>query len=76
MLDPFIVNDLRLNLGITGWKAFRSIDVNVTARNLFSDLYESNGWVYSFFEGDRRQSFIGLFPQAPIHFLGGITVRF
>jgi iron complex outermembrane receptor protein len=76
MLDPFLVNDLRLNLGLVGTKTFRHIDLNLTARNLFSELYESNGWVYSFFEGDRRQSFIGLFPQAPVNFLGGLTVRF
>lgn len=76
MLDPFLVNDLRLNLGVIGTKTFQRIDINLTARNLFSELYESNGWVYSFFEGDRRQSFIGLFPQAPLNFLGGVTVRF
>jgi iron complex outermembrane receptor protein len=76
MLDPFLVNDLRLNLGLVGTKTFRHIDLNLTARNLFSELYESNGWVYSFFEGDRRQSFIGLFPQAPMNFLGGLTVKF
>lgn len=76
MLDPFLVNDLRFNLGIRGSRMFRHIDLNLTARNLFSELYESNGWVYSFFEGDRRQSFIGLFPQAPLHVLGGLTVRF
>lgn len=75
MLDPFLVNDLRLNLGLTGGKSFQRIDINLTARNLFSELYESNGWVYSFFEGDRRQSFIGLFPQAPLNILGGVTVR-
>ncbi|MEZ4757217.1 MAG: TonB-dependent receptor [Flavobacteriales bacterium] len=76
MLDPFLVNDLRLNLGVVGTKTFQRVDINLTARNLFSELYESNGWVYSFFEGDRRQSFIGLFPQAPLNMLGGVTVRF
>jgi iron complex outermembrane receptor protein len=76
MLDPFLVNDLRFNLGIKGSRMFRHIDINLTARNLFGELYESNGWVYGFFEGDRRRSFIGLFPQAPLNFLGGLAVRF
>ncbi len=76
MLDSFLVNDLRFNLGIKGSRMFRHIDINLTARNLFGELYESNGWVYGFFEGDRRQSFIGLFPQAPLNFLGGLAVRF
>lgn len=76
MLDPFLVNDLRLNIGLTGTKTFQRIDINLTARNLFSERYESNGWVYSFFEGGGRRSFVGLYPQAPLHFLGGLTLRF
>jgi iron complex outermembrane receptor protein len=76
MLDPFLVNDLRLNLGLIGRKTFQRIDINLTARNLFSERYESNGWVYSFFEEGSRRSFVGLYPQAPLHFLGGLTLRF
>jgi len=42
---------------------------------LFSELYENNGWVYSFIEGRTRQAMVGLFPQAPLHVLGGVVLR-
>lgn len=76
MLDPFLVNDVRVNLALVGLKAGRSIDLNLTVRNVFSELYESNGWAYSFSYEGRRQSLIGLYPQAPVNVLGGVTLRF
>ena len=74
MLDPFLVNDLRLN---ATWlaKGTKGIDFNLTLRNLFSELYESNGWVYSYVSDGRRQEFVGLYPQAPLNLLGGVSVR-
>ena len=75
MLDPFLVNDLRFNVTLLGFKNMRSVDFNLTLRNLFSELYENNGWVYSFVEGGARQDMVSLFPQAPLHVLGGVVVR-
>ncbi len=74
MLDPYLVNDLRANVSLKV-KGTRGVDLNITVRNLFSELYESNGWVYSYYVGDRRQEMIGLFPQAPLNVLGGVSVR-
>lgn len=75
MLDPFLVNDLRFNVTLLGFKGMRSVDLNLTLRNLFSELYENNGWVYSFIADGARQDLVGLFPQAPFHVLGGVVVR-
>jgi iron complex outermembrane receptor protein len=76
MLHPFLVNDLRLNVSLLEWKGMRGIDFNLTVRNLFSELYESNGWVYSYVSDGRRQLMVGLYPQAPLNVLGGVSVRF
>lgn len=76
MLDPFLVNDLRLNVGLFRVKGIQRIDLNLTVRNIFNEVYESNGWVYSYFAGDQRQELIGLYPQAPLNVLGGFTLRF
>jgi iron complex outermembrane receptor protein len=76
MLDAYVVNDIRANVSLLGLKGVRSIDFNLTVRNVFSQLYESNGWVYSYYSGDRRQAMVGLFPQAPLNVLGGVSVRF
>ena len=53
MLDAYLVNDVRAN--VTLWaKGTRGIDLNLTVRNIFSELYESNGWVYSYvYDGAR-----------------------
>lgn len=74
MLDAYIVNDLRANVTLRV-KGTKGIDLNLTVRNLFNELYESNGWVYSYYSGDRRLEMIGLFPQAPLNVLGGVSVR-
>ncbi len=75
-LDPYVVNDLRANITLLGSKGVRSIDFNLTVRNLLSELYESNGWVYGYvIDGSRTQD-VGLYPQAPLNVLGGVTVRF
>ena len=76
MLDAYVVNDLRANVSLFTLKGTKSIDFNLTVRNIFSELYESNGWVYSYISEDRRQEQVGLFPQAPINVLGGVSVRF
>jgi iron complex outermembrane recepter protein len=75
MLDAYLVNDARAN--VTLWaKGTRGIDLNLTVRNIFSELYESNGWVYSYvYDGARAQD-VGLYPQAPMNVLGGLAVRF
>ncbi len=75
-LDAYFVNDLRANVALTGVKATKSIDINLTVRNIFSALYESNGWSYSYWYGGERVSGVGYYPQAPLNLLAGITVRF
>src|SRR5690606_19117479 len=42
-LDAYVVNDLRLNLALTSFLRIPHIDFNLTVRNVFSELYESNG---------------------------------
>jgi iron complex outermembrane receptor protein len=76
MLDAYVVNDLRANVTLLRLKGIKSIDFNLTVRNILSELYESNGWSYSYISDDRRQEQVGLFPQAPINVLGGVSVRF
>lgn len=75
-IDPFLVNDLRFNVQLVGFKGLKRVDLNLTVRNLFSELYENNGWVYSYIAGGMRTDLVNLFPQAPLNVLGGVTVRF
>jgi iron complex outermembrane receptor protein len=76
MLDAYTVHDLRLNASLLMLKGVRSLDVNLTLRNLFSEVYESNGWSYAYVGEGHRQSMVGLYPQAPLNVLGGVTFVF
>jgi iron complex outermembrane receptor protein len=75
-IAPFLVSDLRFNAALTGLKGLKRVDLNLTVRNLFSELYENNGWVYSYIASGTRTDLVNLFPQAPLNVLGGVTVRF
>ena len=75
-LDAYFVNDARVNVTLQGLKGTKGIDFNITVRNLLGELYASNGWSYSYMADGRRQELVGLFPQAPLNVLGGMTVRF
>jgi iron complex outermembrane receptor protein len=44
--------------------------------NLFSTLYESNGYGYSYMWDDVRYDEAFYFPQAPINCLANVTVNF
>lgn len=84
-LDAYLVNDLRLNLSLISLgssssmntlSSFPRIDLIVTVRNIFNELYENNGWSYSYVSDGRRQEFVGLYPQAPLNVLAGVVIRF
>lgn len=76
MLDAYLVNDVRLHVDLTRVRGVRSVAFNLTVRNIGNTLYESNGWVYSYFVDGARTQDIGLYPQAPLNLLGGVTFRF
>ncbi|MFZ1331765.1 MAG: TonB-dependent receptor, partial [Flavobacteriales bacterium] len=75
-LYAYIVNDLRMNISLFQRKNAPRVDLNFTGRNIFNELYASNGWSYSFRTNGERQELVGLYPQAPLNFMCGVTVSF
>lgn len=74
-LDPWFANDLILNYRVeTGF--LDDLSFNFMIINLFDHKYESNAWIYRYYLGGIESSVDGYFPQAGIHFMSGITVRF
>ena len=74
-LDAYFVNNLKLDYTmpqklLKRWAFFASVN------NLFNEQYESNGWVYSYYSEGTRQKLDGLFPQAGISYLLGMTIDF
>lgn len=51
-LDAYFVNDLRFNYTLKNTIA-KEIGINLLVRNLFSELYSSNGWIYRFRHPDQ-----------------------
>ena len=74
-LDAYTVTNLdlgyRIAIGNGG-----SVRFGLAINNLFSTLYESNGYGYSYMWDGERYDEAFYFPQAPINFLGNITVNF
>ena len=74
-LDAYCVTNL--NLGYTlRTKAARSVRFGLTFYNLFDARYESNGYAYSYMWDGERYDMAYYFPQAPLHALANVTVRF
>ena len=74
-LDPYCVTNVDFGyLHEFGDK--RSVRFGVVVNNLFSTLYESNGFGYSYMDEDTRYDDAYFFPQAPINFLANVTVNF
>ena len=74
-LDSWFVNDLILNYQLNT-KVTKEIDFKFMIVNLFNYLYESNAWVYRYYYEGSEQAMTGLYPQAGIHFMSGVSVKF
>ncbi len=75
MLDDYCVTNL--NLGYTlQTKAARSVRFGVAIYNLFNADYCSNGYGWSEAYEGAQTDHAYYFPQAPIHLLANVTVKF
>ena len=89
-LDGFSYLDMMLNYKTKFWK-LRDFAVNLQVNNVLNQKFVSNGWVYRFrtnepsfvagdpylvTEGPGRYNLTGVFPQATINFLLGVTAKF
>ncbi len=74
-LDGYCVTNLDLAYTLQYHKQ-RSIRFGVTIYNLFNAEYESNGYGYSYMWDGVRYDEAYYFPQAPLHVLANITIKF
>jgi iron complex outermembrane receptor protein len=75
MLDAYFVNDLELSYTLKT-KTIREIKFSFLINNILNELYESNGWTYSYLLSGKAYTDNYYFPQAGINFLAGITMKF
>lgn len=74
-LDPYSYLNARVKYSF--FPAFtEEISLTLLVRNLFNQLYESNGWAYSYIFEGQTAYLKGLYPQAGRHYMVGLSVAF
>jgi iron complex outermembrane receptor protein len=73
-LDAFFVNNLRLSYDFK-LKGVKSIGLGLLVNNVFNELYESNGYTFSYLAGGLvTENFY--YPQAETNFLFSVNMKF
>jgi iron complex outermembrane recepter protein len=74
VLNPYLVNNLIAGYTVkTKW--IKEIGFNLAINNILSNKFETNAWVYPYYQGGNLYESNGYFPQALINFLFGITLK-
>lgn len=73
-LHPYFIQDLNLSFDIPK-TALKEIKLFVQIYNLFSTLYEANGYTYSYIYNQELSTSNYYFPMAPIHFMAGVNIK-
>jgi len=74
-LDPYFVNDIKMTYSFST-SFFKAVRFHFDIQNIFSEQYETNGWVYNYLAGGNREVIDGYFPMAGINYMAGITLKF
>ena len=73
-LNPYYTQDVNLSYQVTK-KPYKELTVFVQLYNLFSKLYEANGYSYSYIYNSTLNTSNYYFPMAPINFMTGINIK-
>ncbi len=74
-LNPYNYNDIRLTYSYK-FKNATELGFMFTACNIFNTVYETNGYTYGFYYGNQLNTYNYMAPAAPLHFMGGINLKF
>lgn len=74
-INPYSVMDIKLTSTIkTKW--IKEIMFMVSANNILSKKYETNGYTFSYYTDTTLSTFNYLAPAAPFNVLGGVSLKF
>ncbi|MGL5893486.1 MAG: TonB-dependent receptor, partial [Bacteroidales bacterium] len=74
-IDAYFVNNLRLGY-IFKPRFMKEIGIDLMVNNIFNHQYETNAWVYSYYEAGERKSDNGYFAQAGTNVMGRLSLKF
>lgn len=74
MLAPWVVNNVRLSYEF-GWRFFKGIGLAVQLNNITNEMYEANGYTFSYIAGGEKVTENFFYPQAGFNFMTMLTVK-
>ncbi|MEA2041810.1 MAG: TonB-dependent receptor [Bacteroidota bacterium] len=74
-IDPYLVNNINLNYHFS-FKKIKRINLYFSLNNFTNEKYETNAWVYRYISGGSKSAEYGYFPQAGMHFMSGLSIKF
>jgi len=74
-LKAYFVNNFRINYQIST-KQIKQINIIAGVNNIFDVKYETNAWVYRYYENNTQNYMDGYFPQAGINWNLGLNLSF
>ncbi len=72
-LHPYFVNNFRVSYSIKT-KLVKEIKLMAMVNNFLNEEYETNAWIYRYYEGGEHKVTDGYFPQAERNFMIGIII--
>ncbi|MEP0711590.1 TonB-dependent receptor [Algoriphagus sp.] len=78
-LDAFFTNDIRISYSVQP-RFFKSVEFNLLVNNIFNEMYEPNGYTFSYFvPGENERELVTenyYYPMAGTNFMLGLSLRF
>lgn len=75
-IDPYFVNDLRLNYSFDRISILEGITATLQVNNVFNHEYETNGYTFGWLQSGEPVNFNYYYPQAGTNFLFQVTWNF
>lgn len=75
MLSSWLVNNVRVSYELK-WKFFKGIGIAVQLNNITNELYEANGYTFSYIAGGETVTENFYYPQAGFNFMTMLTLKF
>ena len=81
-LPAYFVSDFNATYTMTPKKIVKEIQFSLLVNNIFNKMYESNGYFYTYDDDFSTPGVVttiegaGFYPQAGIHFIAGVRLRF
>lgn len=73
-LDSYIVNNLKISYSIKPG-LIKELAFNLAVNNIFNQEYETNAWIYRYYNEGSYQKMDGYFPQAGINLMAGLSIK-